>query len=589
MTHNRMHTWFTLKKVIILAGVGLLLLLLLVLVFLLRPAYSLDSETRAFIQDAVAQQQKIEKELRAYYQAGNYTFTDPLVVQNPYQAAPLTALLIFDTTENSQISIHVPGKTPQAAVDFTFAGYQKHHEIPVYGLYADMLNHVMIRMETQNGESAQTEIDLQTEPLPVYMQVFQVDKVNPDKYSPGFNFAFSGLKPVFDLDGNVRWYSTRLSFLVFSRLNNGRYLFTYSMDDQENNPMMEQDLLGKIYTIYHVTDGIHHDVIELPNGNLLVTSSDLKSDTVEDYILELDRSSGYIVRSFDMKKYLDVSRPLEIGKTPNDWLHMNSIIYDPIDKTIIFSNKSQSAVIKMTYPGMQIKWILGPHDNWRAKFQPYLLTPVGEKFEWSWSQHHATLFGPNLPGDNSLDLLLFDNGLYRSFDLTSANSPLEWYSRVVHYRINEASMTIEQVWEYGKERGASTFAGSLGSAYLLSNNDVLGTWGAISKDAQGIPMPQVGPNDTNETKIIEVNPSTNEIVFECTIADSETYRTLRAGFYDGYSEENNYLYTSLNDTSENDLVDRSIMAWYDVKRWSYSDPTILSLRRFGRRILGVIR
>ena len=77
----------------------------------------------------------------------------------------------------------------------------------------------------------------------------------------------------------------------------------------------------------------------------------------------------------------------------------------------------------MTYPGMQIKWILGPHDNWSPKFQPYLLTPVGENFEWPWSQHHATLYGPDVPGDNIIDILLFDNGLYRSFDLASAYSP----------------------------------------------------------------------------------------------------------------------------------------------------------------------
>jgi hypothetical protein len=563
--------------------------MVLILAFLLKPTYSPDAETLSFIKDVVTQQQKIEEGLRAYYRVGKYTFTDPLVVQNPYQTAPLTALVIFDTPENSQISIHVPGKTPQAAVDFTFEGYQQHHEIPVYGLYADTLNHVTISMNTQNGESTQTEVDLQTEPLPVYMQDFQVDKVNPDKYSPGFNFTFSGLKPVFDIDGNVRWYSTRLSWWVFSRLKNGRFMFTYSIDDQENNPMLEQDLLGKIYTIYHIADGVHHDIFELPTGNLLITSSDLKSDTIEDYILLVDRRSGYLLRSFDLKKTLDESRPREIGIPPKDWLHLNSIVYDPTDGSIIISSKAQSAVIKLTYPGMQIKWILGTHDNWSAKYQPYLLTPLGNNFEWPWSQHHASLYGPDMPGDNTIDIFLFDNGLYRSFELANAYSPPESYSMVVHYRIDEASMTVEQVWEYGKENGAATFSGSLGSAYLLPNGDVLGTWGAISKDAQGNPLTKVGPNDTNETKIIEVNPSNNDVVFECTVADSETYRLLRGGLYDGYSEENAYLSTPLKNTAGNDLVDRSVLAWRDVKRWADTDPLLISLKRFGRRILAPFR
>ena len=106
------------------------------------------------------------------------------------------------------------------------------------------------------------------------------------------------------MDGNVRWYSTQKSWEVFTPLKNGRFLFTYTVDDVEGNLMMEQDLLGKIYAIYNIADGIHHDIYELPTGNLLVTSSDLKSDTIEDYILEVDRNNGHIVRSFDLRNIL---------------------------------------------------------------------------------------------------------------------------------------------------------------------------------------------------------------------------------------------------------------------------------------------
>ena len=567
MTHKPARTRFSLKKALILLGAVVLLFILLLLAFLfLKPDYSPSAATLFFVKDAVAKQQKIEEKISAYYQAGKFTFTEPLVIQDPYQVAPLTALLIFDTPENSQISIHVPGKTPESSVDFTFAGYQQHHEIPVYGLYADTLNKVSLSMKTQNGESAQTELDLQTEPLPVYIENIKVDKENPDKYSPGFNFTFAGRKPVFDIDGNVRWYSTQESFQVFTRLKNGRFLFTYSIDDQKNTIMMEQDLLGKIYSVYNIADGIHHDIYELPTGNLLITSSDLKSDTIQDYIIEVDRSSGHIVRSFNLKEILDEYRPREIGMAANDWLHLNSIVYDPSDNSIIISSKSQSAVIKMTYPGMQIKWILGPHDNWSAKYQPYLLTPVGKNFEWPWSQHHATLYGPDVVGDNSIDILLFDNGVYRSFDANHVHSPQESYSMVVHYRIDEVAMTVEQVWEYGKENGAATFSYLLGSAYLLSNGDVLGTWGDIARDVQGNPLAEDNNKGTVETKIIEVDPTNSEVVFECTVPDTEIYRTLRAGFYDGYSEGNAYLSTPLNDTSGNDLIDRMLMAWRGVKR-----------------------
>jgi arylsulfate sulfotransferase len=588
LTHNRARLRFTIKKTLAITGVGSLLFLLS-LAFLLSPRYSPSSEALSFVKDAIARQEKIEEDLRAYYQSGKFTFTDPLVIQDPYHSAPLTALLIFDTPEDSRISIHVPGKTPQTAVDFTFTGYQQHHEIPIYGLYPAMLNRVTVSMETQTGESAQTEVDLRTEPIPVYIQDFLVDKLESDRYSPGYNFTFLDRKPVFDMNGTVRWYSTHRSWEVFTPLKNGRFLFTYTEGDTEGNLILEQDLLGKIYAIYNIADGIHHDIYELPSGNLLITSADLRSGTIEDYVIEVDRSTGHIVRSFDLKDYLDPGRPHQVEElAANDWLHLNSIVYDPADQTIIISSKAQSAVIKMTYPGMQVKWILGPHDNWSPKFQPYLLTPVGDNFEWSWSQHHATLYGSDNSGDTSIDILLFDNGLYRSFDSASAYSPDEWYSRVVHYRIDEASMTIEQAWEYGKENGAATFSALRGSAYLLSNGNILGTWGDIYKDALGNPLVKSTSTGTEETKIIEVDPPNNDIIFECSIPGAETYRTFRAGLYDGYSEANAYLSTPLINTTGNDLLDRGGMAWRDVKRWTIT-PLLSWLKTIYHQVLPAIK
>ncbi len=560
---------FNFKKTLFLVGAAILLLVLLILAFLLSPRYAASPQTQAFVEQAVAKQQKIESDLRAYYQAGKYTFNAPLVIQDPYQFAPLTALVIFDTPEKSQISIYVPGKTPQADGDFTFAGYQQHHEIPIYGLYAGTLNHVSMRMQTQDGVSAQTGIDLQTEPLPVDMQSFTVDTVDRARYSPGFNFAFLDRKPVFDIDGNVRWYSTQHSWEVFTPLKNGHFLFTYTVGKVEGDLVMEQDLLGKIYAIYAIADGVHHDIYELPSGNLLLTSADLKSRTIEDYIIEVDRSSGHIVRSFDLKDILDEGRPRQVvGLPTNDWLHLNSIVYDSADHSIIISSKAQSAVVKLTYPGMQIKWILGPHDNWSPKYQPYLLTPVGPNFEWPWGEHHATLFSQDVPGDQTTDILLFDNALYRSFTDPNLFPPSDWYSRVVHYRINEAAMTVQQVWEYGKERGPALFSAVGGSAYRLPNGDVLGTWGDISTDNQGNLSFSSDTNNSVATKIIEVDPSDDGVVFECSVPKTATYRALRLGLYAGYSEKNAYLTTALNNTTGNDLADRSVLAWRDVKRWT---------------------
>ena len=72
-------------------------------------------------------------------------------------------------------------------------------------------------------------------------------------------------------------------------------------------------------------------------------------------------------------------------------------------------------------------------------------------------------------------------------------------------------------------------------------------------------------NGTVEARIIEINPSTNEVVFEASVP-TETYRTKRAGLYDGYSEKNAYLTATLNNTTGNDLFDRGVLAWRSIQR-----------------------
>ena len=61
-------------------------------------------------------------------------------------------------------------------------------------------------------------------------------------------------------------------------------MFNYVVPDQSNNVLMEQDLLGIIYFVYNVPNGVHHDYIELPNGNLLVTGEDTSAFTKEDLL-----------------------------------------------------------------------------------------------------------------------------------------------------------------------------------------------------------------------------------------------------------------------------------------------------------------
>ena len=123
--------------------------------------------------------------------------------------------------------------------------------------------------------------------------------------------------------------------------------------------------------------------------------------------------------------------------------HANAVIEDPRDDSLIVSLRAQNAVIKFYRATGQLKWILGPHENWGAPWQPYLLNPVGTPFLWQYGQHAPVL----TPQGN---LLLFDNGNFRASPFATSVPDTANYSRAVEYQINEDTMEVSQVWDYGR-------------------------------------------------------------------------------------------------------------------------------------------
>ena len=56
------------------------------------------------------------------------------------------------------------------------------------------------------------------------------------------------------------------------------------------------------------------------------------------------------------------------------------------------------------------------------------------------------------------DIMLFDNGHYRSKNPAHYRLNRDNYSRGVRYRLDLAARTVQQIWQYGKERGADFFS-----------------------------------------------------------------------------------------------------------------------------------
>ncbi|MGB5170721.1 aryl-sulfate sulfotransferase [Eudoraea sp.] len=449
---------------------------------------------------------------------------------NPNKIAPLTALVKIETDKPCNATIKVLGKTP---VEQSFSLNSTNLEIPIVGLYANTLNKVVVILDYEGGQTIDT-LEIKTENIPSYFPDITINKLNRTKMASGLhacdihfanNGKFKSGPLIFDDEGQVRWYLD-LSFAgkmvsPFQRLKDGTILMV------TRHIIYEFDMLGKLLkeTKIDTNFGMHHDVVELPDGNLLICVGvrgqfirldDKLVQSDSDFIMVFDRENSKILRVWDMAKHLDVSRNELNFFRPGDWLHMNALAFDERDNSIIVSGKNQG-LIKISLTD-SLQWIMAPKRNWGKsgrdgkgfEIEPFLLTAVDsegkpypkavqegveieDEFEFPWGMHAPYI----LPNGN---LLVFDNGAFRNYENNIH------YSRAVEYKVNEENQTVEQVWQYGKERGREFFSSIIGDVdYLAEPENVLITSGYLT-------------NGGNlHGKIVEVEYKTGEEVFEATL------------------------------------------------------------------------
>ncbi len=473
------------------------------------------------IPSLITSQADLEKQFLS--DIDNYSIDNPKVILNPYGISPLSALVIFKTNDLSTPTITIKGKDELSTYEHTFT-QDNIHMLPIYGLYADTENEVIISI---NGK--EKAIKIKTEPLPDDFILPTKVTANKDKLNDNLYFftpSSKGYTCAYDINGDVRWYLNDYFIWDINRLNNGHLLL--SSNRLINKPyymtgLMEMDLLGKVYYEYNLPGGYHHDVYEMPNNNLLVASDNFDSGTVEDYIVEIDRTSGEIVKTFDLTDIL----PTEASKSENwveyDWFHNNAVWYDEKTNSITLSGRHQDAVINIDYKSGSLNWIIGDSTNWPDNYQKYFFTPSDENFEWQWSQHASMV----LPNGN---IFLFDNGNNRSKLKDNYIDAENNYSRGVIYKINTTDMTIETVWQYGKERGSDYYSPYISDVDYLDEDHYI-----VHSGGHNVVDGKVSNNPAGFANVDSLNSITtellnDEIIFEIELP-TNNYRVEKMNLY----------------------------------------------------------
>ena len=85
----------------------------------------------------------VQSNKEVYFNVYGYDINNPNIIVNPYGNSPLTALVMFTSNDYSKVSITIKGKYDND-INYSFAK-DKYHFIPIYGLYPDYDNKVIVR------------------------------------------------------------------------------------------------------------------------------------------------------------------------------------------------------------------------------------------------------------------------------------------------------------------------------------------------------------------------------------------------------------------------------------------------------------
>jgi arylsulfate sulfotransferase len=481
-----------------------------------------------------------ERTILNAFKKGTYGIENPLVIQDPYDAVPLTALIFFKTDKPSRITLDVTGKDEWSGVQYTFPGEIMEHEIPVAGLYPDYENRVTLSASYADGTTETNTLMIRTDPLPPDFPRLECIVSEPADMQPGFTFVNhvnNKYNCIIDHNADVRWYS-RYGGVVFNRLKNGNCIVQAIEEIEENVPqgswrLNEINLLGKVFASYSVPYGIHHDTVEMPGGNFLVTAN---GGTMEDVILELERTTGKIVSDIKLRDIfpepfftqkpegLEAEAWLRESGIPKDWAHHNAIWYDAADDSILISLRNQSMVMKLGYPAGDIRWILAADENIPEEWSKnYLLRPMTKDFKFPNAQH-AVMRLSDLDGNaDTLDIVLFDNNDGYGRGLSEENKK---YSQGIHLRINEKTRTVEQLWAWGKELGQSYYSRQMGDTnYYDETHNYLVTFADIFNS------PEINTTTGEPRASVQEVSDIGKVVFQAEFFGATVYRAERMPLY----------------------------------------------------------
>lgn len=513
----------------------------------------------------VQQQNTITQNIKSNLNS-NYTIEQPLIMLNPYKVSPLTALIAFNTNESGYCAVKVYGKDNTSHICCTFDVNTVTHKLPIYGLYPDCDNKVVVKFSVapitasfDDVAGTTFEYTIKTDALPEDMHPIDViTKTN----STELTFVTDNYTRAFDCNGDVRWYLT--NDLVVTKNSPIRFLKNGNIAVMNNKLLhhhcfvsgfLELNFLGQIANEY-IVNGVNHELLELNNGDFLVIC-DKDDVTIEDYIVIIDRQTGVIKNDYNFKEILAIVpqadptyqssqyayKTLLNSHVPDrqliaevrlkyikDWLHINSVYFNEDENYIIVSCRIKDCVVKLDATTKEICWIFTDDSiDWCDDLQHKILKPTNFT-DYCYGQHSAKITPTG-------ELIIFDNGNFKSKSFETATLPNDNYSRAVAFTVDEENLTITRTFSYGEELDEKMFSCYLGNIEYLQPNHYLINFGGMIFDEEGnnYESPIVMCDESIRLKTVICEVADNIEVGQYLINNVNTYRATRNDIYSNCS------------------------------------------------------
>lgn len=222
----------------------------------------------------------VQSNKEVYFKPYGYSIDNPNIVVNPYGNSPLTALVMFETDNYSEVSIKILSKDGNSDINYTFSK-NKYHLIPIYGLYADYDNTIVLR-----SENKEKVINIKTDKLP--------DDFGEVLYDGNYSFYNGNYPYASDSNGNVRWYLNKKYYgditIYKDNIIIGNDSYT---EDNHSTGIYRMNLLGKVYGEYLLSDDYYGNSI-YADGNIYVLSKNIVMiDSQTGTISNLGKNDNY--------------------------------------------------------------------------------------------------------------------------------------------------------------------------------------------------------------------------------------------------------------------------------------------------------